>query len=673
MKYESTARERRTRAVAGSAVGSAARSVWVQGLSLASLCALLVSPVAADSGPYAAERERFIDARAALSRGDRETFREAIPALEQYPLHDWLVFEEISDRWTEETPPPGTFDVLANFKARTDDPALLRRLGRTLQTSLAKGGAWSRYLAVRKSDYGVEMPCTTLRAQAETDQLDGLNESALALWVDPAAPDPICEDVLAGLIEQQVPPIASIWERVYAAMDANAYDAAREVLPWLGSADRAAVKGWLDAVESPGSYIESGALKADTQFNRRAIADLVLRWSRTDTVAAVDWWQRESPRYRFYKDRYYDTYRAMVMRAALRRMPEAGQWLSDFKARDEDLEIKEWRIRAALLEGDWLDVMRHLHRLPSEEREEDHWAYWEARALEVAGHVDPAREIYEEIAGLQSWHGFLAADRLGLEYSIVDEPIEPPQELLARMADDPLLVRAREFAAVGMDTESRRAWSRVMSGASVDELAAGAVIAKRWGLDDRAIFSAGRAEQRRALSYRFPLLYENEVAAAATEHRIEPAWIFGVMRRESAFIPNVVSSAGAVGLMQLMPRTADYVAELQDEENWGGDLTSTDVNIDFGTFYLGYVQEQFDGHHALATASYNAGPNRVKSWLPGETMEADRWIDTIPFTETRRYVRAVLAYAAIYEHQLTGNVTRLTDKLPPVPAADSAG
>ena len=632
------------------------------------------SNATADDDSLQAERERFMAAREALQAGERDTFEDAVSSLRDYPLHDWLVYAELVDRWKRETPAPGTFDELARLKAATGDTTLLKRAARALQTSLAKGEEWRRYLAIEKSDYGVEMPCTTLRAQTEVWQAEGVSEAAresmreatLELWVKPTAPDEICADVVAKQIATEAPPVSRMWERVYEAMEANAFDAAREILPWLGTADRRALNGWLDAVDAPGEYIASGALQEDTQFNRRAIADLVLRWSRDDTAAAIDWWQAQSPRYRFYKDRHYDTHRALVMRAALRRMPQAGEWLGNFRARTEDLEIKEWRVRAALLDGDWAEVMRHLYRLPEEERLEDHWAYWEARALEVAGHTDQAGDIYSSIAGLQSWHGFLAADRLGEDYVIVDEPIEPEVAVLDAMASDERLLRAREFHAVGMRAESRRVWNTVLGDASPPELAASAVLAKQWGLDDRAIFSAGRAEQRRALSYRFPILYREEVAAAATEHRIEPAWIFGVMRRESAFIPEVVSHAGAIGLMQIMPRTGTYIADLQDAEDWDGDLTNIETNIDFGTFYIGHVSERFDGHRALATASYNAGPRRVSSWLPEQTMEADRWIDTIPFTETRRYVRAVLAYAAIYEHQLTGNVTRISDQLPPV-------
>ncbi len=143
------------------------------------------------------------------------------------------------------------------------------------------------------------------------------------------------------------------------------------------------------------------------------------------------------------------------------------------------------------------------------------------------------------------------------------------------------------------------------------------------------------------------------------------------MRRESAYIQNVRSGAGAVGLMQLMPRTARYVAGLQGKRNWQGDLTDAATNIGFGTYYLRHVMNKFDDHQVLATASYNAGPSRVDQWLRDDSVDADIWIDTIPFTETRRYVRAVLAYAAIYDYHLTGKAQRLSEKLRPIPAAGS--
>jgi len=141
------------------------------------------------------------------------------------------------------------------------------------------------------------------------------------------------------------------------------------------------------------------------------------------------------------------------------------------------------------------------------------------------------------------------------------------------------------------------------------------------------------------------------------------------MRRESAYIRDIKSGAGAVGLMQLMPNTAKYVAKLQGDKNWQGDLTHAGTNINFGAYYLRHVMDKFDDHQVLATASYNAGPHRIDKWLGKNIQDADIWIDTIPFTETRRYVRAVLAYSAIYEYHLTGKPKPLKEKLRPIPAS----
>jgi len=355
-------------------------------------------------------------------------------------------------------------------------------------------------------------------------------------------------------------------------------------------------------------------------------------------------------------------------------LPEAQAWLEATTERRDDLELAEWRVRTALLVEDWPSVIASISRLPAEEQEEDHWAYWVARANEQLGQEAAAQQIYTELAELQSYYGFLSADRLDLEYAIYDEPITPDESVLSGLRNDPALIRAREFNHVDLPHESRREWNNWLVEKESDVLAASAVLASEWGLIDRAIYSAGLSgdDYRRAISLRFPILYRSQVAKASSEHSIEPSWIFGVMRRESAYIADVRSGAGAVGLMQLMPRTARYVAaDLQGQKNWQGDLTDAETNIELGTHYLRYVMDRFDGHQVLATASYNAGPHRVDQWLRENETDADLWIDTIVFTETRRYVRAVLAYAAIYDYHLTGKAQRLSRKLTTVPAAPS--
>lgn len=618
---------------------------------------------------FAAQRTIFTQARVALDAGDTKTYQSLRAELSDYPIAHYLDYSELNQRIKSAKPSKQLAADIAQFEQNFEDRSLTGKLIRQLQSAAARKENWPLFLSLSESEFASEMPCAKLRARASTGQLQTLDDAALELWKQAKTHPKDCADLLAKLEQAKTPPVKAIWERIFEAVEAGKPEFAEPMLGYLSTRDRKQVKGWMDARETPEQYLKSGALSQDGLFNRRAFVDLVLKWSKEDTIAATEYWLDNYKKYRFYKDRYYDTHRLLAMRAAYRRLPEAYDMLYSLTARDDDLELKEWRIRAALFNQDWKEILRSIKRLPVEEQEEDHWAYWEARALEESGHQEQANKIYDTLSQLQSYHGFLSADKLDRQYAIENKPISVDASILSQFEDNASLIRAHEYYQVDIAWEGRREWNSIMKEAEPEELAALAVLAERWQLYDRAIFSAGRAEQKQALTTRFPMVYQDEVDAAAKQHAIPEAWVFGVMRRESGYIRDVRSSAGAIGLMQLMPKTAQYVAKLQGDKNWRGDLTDAKTNIGFGTFYLRHVMDKFDDHQVLATASYNAGPRRVTIWLPNETMPADVWIDAIPYSETRRYVRAVMAYTTIYEWHLTKEPIRLREKLTPIPAA----
>ncbi len=633
-------------------------------LCVLALCCAQVPAIAADAPEPTPEQARFIEAREALASGQYDSFQALSASLDDYILHPFLEYEGLQHELRTTKPGKSFVSKLNQFEQDSGDKALTRKLTRSLQRRLLETKQWKLFLGVSKSGYASKMPCGRLQALHQTGEaISFATPDLLALWTKPAKPAKVCRGLVEEVEAKNTPPIKAIWERIFAAMEEDKPDYAESMLRYLSKKDRKRVNDWLKATESPEKYLSSQTLRDDTQLNRRVVSDLVLAWSRNEPVKATRHWLGVRDKYKFGKDRYYDTNRALEMRAAYRRLPEANELLNTFTANGDDLELKEWRIRTALLAQDWPEVIRSIKRLPKDEQIEDHWAYWEARALEEAGHTDHANKIYEELAGLQSYHGFLSADKLGKPYTLRDEPVSADAAIVDRLKKLPALIRAREYHRVKVGWEGRREWNSVLSVSSPEELAALAKIAYEWRLHDRAIFAAGKAEQKRALSVRFPVLYRSEVAQASAANSIDPAWVFGVMRRESAYIADVQSGAGARGLMQLMPNTAKYVAKLQGDSNWEGDLTDPETNIGLGSHYLRHVLDKFDNHIALATASYNAGPHRVSKWLPEKDMTADIWIDAIPYTETRRYVRAVLAYTAIYEWQLTGEAARLSDKL----------
>jgi soluble lytic murein transglycosylase len=200
-------------------------------------------------------------------------------------------------------------------------------------------------------------------------------------------------------------------------------------------------------------------------------------------------------------------------------------------------------------------------------------------------------------------------------------------------------------------------------------LQAAAKLAERYGWHDRAIFTLARTGYWDDLELRFPLEHAALVKHNAELQGIDIAWVFAVMRQESAFMSNARSHAGAMGLMQLMPSTARQVAKnvLKTPPPRRQDLFEPDTNIALGSAYLKQMKGRLGDSAVLATAAYNAGPHRVTRWLPEETLPADIWIELVPFKETRGYLKRVLAYTVIYEKRMGRQPKRLEQRLHPVP------
>ena len=234
------------------------------------------------------------------------------------------------------------------------------------------------------------------------------------------------------------------------------------------------------------------------------------------------------------------------------------------------------------------------------------------------------------------------------------------------LQQNPGVQRAQELYALDRITEARREWDRVITKLDEELIKLAAVMAHDWQWYDNAILTVAKTSHRKDLHLRFPTPYKDLIFQTAENYGIDPEWIYGVTRRESAFNMYARSSAGALGLMQILPSTARMQSKsLGMARPSHEDLLESERNILLGASYLNKMLERFSGNQVLATAAYNAGPNRVSKWLPkeGDKVSADIWVDTIPYKETREYVRAVMAYAIIFEWKLNQTVTPLYKRM----------
>ncbi len=330
----------------------------------------------------------------------------------------------------------------------------------------------------------------------------------------------------------------------------------------------------------------------------------------------------------------------------------------------------EWRVRAALRAGDWAAVLAATDAMPAAQAQEPAWRYWRARALAAAGRNDEAGAIHRALAEDHRFYGLLAREALGRTAvpargaAAPGDAAPPSADALAAFGAQAGAKRTVKLAQLAMKPESLREWILVVRGLDDDGLLVAAEFARRAKLYDRAINTAERTVARHDFRLRYLTPYQEHFAAAARDNGIDEATLLAIARQESRFSVDIVSSAGAVGLMQLMPATARWVARQMGRGDYRpADIGDVATNTQFGAFYFKYWLDRLDGRPALAAAAYNAGPGRARAWRNGAPLEGAIWVETIPFNETRDYVKKVLANTMFYARELDAPYVPLSVRL----------
>ncbi|MDW3684838.1 transglycosylase SLT domain-containing protein [Cupriavidus sp. CV2] len=343
-----------------------------------------------------------------------------------------------------------------------------------------------------------------------------------------------------------------------------------------------------------------------------------------------------------------------------RRQMDLGgnQWLSD--------ETQEWRVRAALRQGDWKQVRQAVELMRPELRAKDPaWTYWYGRALKADNRGAEAEKQFQSIAGQFNFYGQLASEELGNRIALPARTAVSDAEVNA-MRTRPGFLRAQKLYDLNLRFEGNREWNWELRGMTDRQLLAAADYARRIELLDRAVNTADRTQAEHDFSLRFLMPYRDIMQRATDDVGLDMAWAYGLVRQESRFIMNARSSAGAHGLMQVMPATAKWVARKIGMSDFSPSMMSDpNINIQLGTNYMSMVFTDLDSSWTLASAAYNAGPGRPKNWrssLP-RAVEGAIFAETIPFSETRTYVKNVLSNATYYAALMSGRPQSLKDRL----------
>jgi soluble lytic murein transglycosylase len=535
---------------------------------------------------------------------------------------------------------------------------------------LASTGRLAAFLRIYQQYYQgldiAKLDCLALQAELKASRPDRVVNRASDLWLVGTSQDTECDPVFDYMRAHNLLGTDLHRRRYTLAIGARQFSLARYLSAQLGESCRDEATLWMSARDNPQLFVSSHESRKNTATHREQLLYALEQISYKDPDTAATEWRKLEDTYEFSKDEIAATSRHIALWLARRQSPLALAALAHLPSGAIDSEVRRWTSRASLRRGEWERVIDSIASMPADEQKEEEWRYWHAKALQEIAQNDHALSDLHSLARERSYYGFLAADDLGLDYAFAHAPSMADEEFLDLLEADDALVRARELFLVGLESRGRSEWDAVISTLGAKEKLQAALLAHRWGWHSRAIAAAASAGQYDDLDIRYPLAFQASFAQYSADAGIPQSWAYGVARSESLFMSDVRSSAGAVGIMQLMPATGRTVARDIRLPYFGvTTLVDPGSNIRLGTSYLGKMLERFNRNPILATAAYNAGPANVESWLPQtDSMDARVWIENIPYNETRKYVRRVLATDVIFYWRMTGEMRRLSGELP---------
>ncbi len=636
---------------------AAKQPTFVTFLFIFLLTICISNPVFANS--IESQRKDYLAAKKALDTKQYKTFGKIANTLKDYPLYPYLRYEYLRKHlWKVKDD-----EIIAFFK-RYDDLPVTDAIRTSWLKLLIKRGHWQTFLDNYSPQSDLKMQCYQLQARMHTNNQTFLLEDIRSIWLSGESLPPQCDPAFELLYKSDLMTNDLVWERVRLSMQNNQINLVNYLSARLDPAHRALAKQWVNIHLNPYKYTHKPELD-DTVTAREMLTHGVLRLAKQDVAKAVKRLNELKAEFSFEPAEIAEIERTLAVRAARNNSDLASQLLDQIDNQHVNDEVFHYRLRTALANLDWPLLKKWTTGKAPGSDIDLRWRYWHARALEETGEPDKANDIYARLAKERDYYGFLAADKINVSYNMNHYPLPENKEEYIRVESLPAIKRAYEFYKLGMLYPARREWHYALNKMTSYQMQIAAAVATQWGWHDRAIVTMGRAKAYDNLVLRFPILFNDLLDKYAKKRNIDPSWMYGLVRAESAFIEDVRSPAGAIGLMQVMPQTGRETAKSIGLKGFKtSKLKQAETNIPIGSAYMKQMLDKFDGNMVLATAAYNAGPHRVSKWLPKQGCEQpDIWVEQIPFNETRKYVSRVLYFANIYDWRLETSIKPIRERM----------
>jgi soluble lytic murein transglycosylase len=602
------------------------------------------------------QQQRFVKAEKLVKKSHSPQYETLYNHLYYYPLQPYLDQQKLLANMRL-----SSAGEIAQFLTKYKGSPLDWPLRKSWLTFLASKNKIQLFLQFYQPINNAKLNCQYLNFQLRS----GLPKSVVLpqvtkLWVVGKSQDKVCDPLFKQWQQAGYRTNGVIWQRIALAADGGKHTLIPYLTKLLPMEQQYLARIWHKVRRDPSlvsklKYFPNNSVR-ETQILSYGLKRLV--WRYPDL--ALKSYKKAQQKFTFTKEQQDKIAEKFSVALAAKNHPKARLWLDKLELTSLNKSMLQWRLSQALKKQDWQRLIVELKQLPAKHKDELKWKYWYARALIATDAKQRGEYLLEQLANERHYYGFLAASYLQTPVSMQNKPLSFSLAEKRKAINHPAAKRAFEFYHLGRYVKARSEWNYLISQLNTREQLIVAKVANENKWFDRTIFTLASAGYLDDVDLRFPKAFNKEINLYATDQQIEPAWAFAIARRESSFMIDAHSPAGAKGLMQLMPNTAKHLKQGKISRSYLLDATN---NIALGTQYLKILLDKNQGNQVLATAAYNAGPYRVKRWLKDiELMPADIWIETIPFKETRNYVKSVLAYQEIYQHK-PGQVSRVFEQV----------
>lgn len=538
--------------------------------------------------------------------------------------------------------------------------------------SLAQRQQWPAFIAAYSSDVADDaLRCQQLVARIKMGEDPTLRDDAFKLWLSGQKMPQACTPAFDWIRQQGWITAALAEKRARLALAAGNVELA-EYMAQMVAAERAQpLLRWARLIRSPRDELNVLIANPQAPVEAEALLDGYSRLARSKPADALQIYASLLNAEQLQGEAAVPYTAALALGLAWGRLPEAVEYFERLPESAADARVQEWRVRAALWSGKWPQAREWIMRLPKTLATQDRWTYWRARSLEENKSTrEQALSLYQGLTAQNNIFAVLSAWRLGHAYTPNPQPQVVDTAAQATLQSNEFVARARELHMVGRDTWAGAEWRKAMENATPAMRVQAGILASRWGWHAQAIPTLASASAYDDFDLTYPLTFEAQALKAQQLSGLPAAWINGVMRQESLFNPSAVSSANAYGLMQLLLPTARGVAKRWKQPMPTQDsLFDPQTNLQLGAAYLREVRDKWDGNLLLALGSYNAGPSAVARWLPDQAMDADIWMENVPYNETRSYIQKILWHITVFGWKESGKPQDLSGVLTPIKPA----